>query len=265
MIDSLSITGAPALKFGGEWRVLNGCFKETEETKAQFPSFEETFRGVTPLDPSQWQEIDLSRGLPILNQGSTNACVGFSATSAMQLAWVQSGRSLIDFQPFFVYALINGGRDAGAYISNALKVLMQHGVCEKSVLPSNRVLYTNGLTKAAYDNAAKYKLIKAFRCDNFNQICSAITMGFPVVYGIDVGGNFDNLDSEGVAPLPNYVRGGHALCGVGLKKSSRYGWIVKTQNSWNGWGINNSGFCYLQKGALDRNPDAFALQVVSEN
>ncbi|HEX7895917.1 MAG TPA: hypothetical protein VF447_17085 [Terriglobales bacterium] len=125
MIGPLSISNLPSIKIGSEWRVL-GCLPETTESKRQFPNFAEAFQGITTLDPSQWQEIDFSwHKLPILNQGSTSACVGFSSTSAMEMCWVQSGRPLVEFNPFFLYALINGGRDAGAMISDSLRALQK--------------------------------------------------------------------------------------------------------------------------------------------
>ena len=36
------------------------------------------------------------------------------------------------FNPFFHYALINGGQDGGAYISDSLNMLKKYGICETS-------------------------------------------------------------------------------------------------------------------------------------
>lgn len=260
MIGPLSVSDLPALKINGEWRVL-GCLKETEETKNRFPSFGEAIRGNAPLDPSQWQELDLSfHNLPIKNQSASSSCVGHSAASGMEMCYVQSGRSYKQFSPWFTYALINNGRDAGAYISDALVALQKYGAAEQQVVGPTRLSYKNNLTQAQYDNASKYQLVNAYRCGSYEEICSAISLGFPCVLGIPVGYNFDSIDSEGVTPVPNWVRGGHAVLGVGLKKSSRYGWIIKFQNSWGNWALN--GYAYLQKGSFDGNPDAFALQMI---
>lgn len=259
MIGPLSVSDLPAVKIGDTWRVL-GCLKETEETKSRFPVFGESALAAAPLDPSQWQEIDLSyHKLGIKNQSTTSACVGFSSASAMEMCYVQSGRPQRQFNPWFTYALINRNRDAGAYISDSLVAMQDIGACDNAVGPS-RLSYKGNLTQAQYDNAKKKRLIRAYRCANYNEICSAITLGFPCVLGVPVGGNFDSIDSEGVTPVPNWVRGGHAILGLGLRKSSRYGWTIKFQNSWGNWGLG--GYAYLQKGSFDGTPDAFALQMI---
>ena len=107
-------------------------------------------------------------------------------------------------------------------------------------------------------------LVKAYRCENFDDICSAIALGFTVPLGIMVDASFPNLDGEGVSPLPASKGGGHAILGVGLKRSDRFGWLVKIQNSWGRtFGLN--GYCYLRREHFRKiNPDAFAIQCMSD-
>lgn len=260
MLSPLSVSNLPAIKINGEWRVL-ACIPETEESKNRFPKFASSFRNANGLDPSQWQEIDYSwHNIPVMNQSSLLACVGFGSTSAIEMCYVQSGRKLVELNPLFLYALINGGRDAGAMISDALDALVKYGVCEKEVLPM-RLMFKNNLTQASYDNAKKYQITEAFQCESYEDICSAISLGFCGALGIMVGSNFGNLDSEGVSPLPGGGGGGHCLHFCGLKKSSRYGWIIKLKNSWGNWGQN--GYCYIRKEHFrGMPPDAFAIQMV---
>lgn len=138
---------------------------------------------------------------------------------------MQSGRPKMQFNPYFVYGLINGGRDAGAMISDALRALMQYGVCQQEALPSG-VMFQNQFPPQAFENAKRFKLIKAYRCANFNEICSAISVGYVCPLGILVGQNFPQIDSEGVAPLPNGGGGGHCvlpetiIAGPEMKKAS---------------------------------------------
>src|SRR5262249_27583763 len=63
---------------------------------------------------------------------------------------------------------------------------------------------------------------------------------------IQVGGRFNDLDDEGVPPVA-YGPGNHAVCvAFGLKKSPKWGWLVKMPNSWGTqWGQN--GFCWLSE------------------
>jgi len=262
-IGPLSISNLPAVKFDGDWRVL-GCLPETKESLSRFPQFGSSILGAV-LDPSSWQEIDMSwYAPPILNQQATSSCVGHGTCSGMESCWLQSGKPLVRFNPYFVYGLINGGRDQGAMISDALLALQKHGICQKEALPAG-AMFQNQFPPQAFENAKKYKLVQAYHCSTFEEICSAISLGFFCPLGIFVGDNFSQLDNEGVAPLPNRGGGGHCILGVGLKKSSRYGWIIKIQNSWGAnWGMK--GYGYLQKDHFrSMNPDAFAIQSIVDN
>jgi hypothetical protein len=263
MLGNFSISSLPAINQNGVWRVL-GCLPETQESVSDFPKFgSQNFAAA--LDPSQFQEIDLDwYNIPRLDQGQTSSCVGHGGCTGMEYCWVQSGRPLNQFNPYFLYGLINGGRDAGAMISDALRALMGNGICQKDQLPAG-VMFKNRFPATAFENAKRFKLIKAYKCDTFEEICSAITLGFVVPLGIMVGNNFPNVDNLGVAPLPNGGGGGHCILGMGLKKSARYGWLIKIHNSWGrSFGIN--GCCYIHKGHFaSMNPDAFAIQSVMDD
>jgi hypothetical protein len=248
----------PAVLHDGVWRVL-GCIPSSEESASAFPWFSENFRSAAP-EPLKPIDLGFYKNT-IYDQSNTSSCAGHSAASSMGLGFLQSGRPKTDFSPFFVYGLVNGGRDNGAMISDCLKVLMQYGVCKRSTVPSG-VMYKNQFTQNMFDEAKRFKLTKAFRCATFEDICAAINLGFPTPLGIYVGNNFANLDSEGVAPLPNFGGGGHAILGCGLKYSDKYGWCIKIQNSW-GSNFGMKGFAYIHKGHFSRmNPDAFAVQVI---
>lgn len=262
-IGMLSISSLPAVLFDGVYRVL-ACHEETEESCAAFPRFGSNM--AAPLDPSQWMEIDLSwYKNPIWDQAMTSSCVGQGTTAGMQICYMQSGRPLTEFNPYFCYGLINGGRDAGAMISDGLKALMQYGTCFKADLQPG-MMFRNQFPQKAFDNAKRFKLVQAYKCGNFNDICSAITLGFVCPLGIYVDQNFSRLDGEGVAGMPSSMQGGgHCILGMGLKKSSRYGWLIKIQNSWgHRFGIN--GYAYIHRGHFQKmNPDAFAIQSIMDD
>jgi hypothetical protein len=261
-IGKYSISNLPAVKFDGVYRVL-ACIPETEESVLGFPRFGTSM--AAPLDPSQWREIDLEwYNAPILNQGSTSSCVGHGTCSGIEICYAQSGRQLIPFSPYFPYGLINGGRDAGAMISDGLKALMQYGICRMGDIPAG-AMFQNQFPQTAFEIAKRFRLAQAYKCGSFEEICAAISLGFVCPLGIMVGSNFSNLDNEGVSPLPAGGGGGHCILGMGLKKSSKYGWLIKIQNSWGGtFGIK--GHCYLQKNHFKvMNPDAFAIQSIIDD
>lgn len=264
-IGKLSISNLPSIKFDGVYRVL-GCIPETLDSLNKFPKFGLGF-GAAPgaTDPSQWQEIDLEwYNAPILDQGMTSSCVGHGTCSGMEMCYMQSGRSLVPFTPFFVYGLINGGRDQGAQISDALTALMKYGICPMGGIPAG-VMFQNQFPQTAFTAAVRFKLVQAYHCQNYEAVCSAISLGCVCPLGLYVGNNFANLDNEGVAPLPAGGGGGHCVLGMGLKKSAKYGWIIKVQNSW-GKNFGMNGHCYLQKNHFNMmNTDAFAIQSVIDD
>ena len=262
-IGKLSISDLPSIKFDGNYFVL-GCLEETEHSVRDFPKF--GARSAAPLDPSQWQEIDLQwYKNPMWNQRMTSSCTGQGTTAGMQVCYMQSGRPFIEFNPYFIYGLVNGGRDAGAMISDCLKGLMQYGTCLKDDLPPG-VMFQNQFPQKAFYNAKRFRLEQAYKCDSFEEICSAISLGFVCPLGIYVDQNFSRVGSDGVAPVPSGAGGGgHCILGLGLKKSSRYGWLIKIQNSW-GANFGMEGFAYIHNGHFQKmNPDAFAIQSVIDD
>jgi hypothetical protein len=263
-IGKFSVSDLPAVEFDGVYRVL-ACLPETEESLARFPSFGANRGFFSALNPNQWQEIDYQwYGNPIWDQRMTSSCTGQACGAGMGLSYMQSGRPLVEFNPYFLYGLVNGGQDAGAMISDCLSALMEYGICPKNDVPPG-LMFKNQFPPQAFENAKRFKLIRAFHCGTFEEVCAAITVGFVCPLGIMVGSNFPNLDNQGVAPLPAGGGGGHALLGMGLKKSSRHGWLIKVQNSW-GLNFGMRGYAYIHKGHFARmHPDAFAIQVVADD
>lgn len=262
-IGKFSINDFPSVKFDGFYRVL-ACIPENDTTRFSFPRF-----GVgmaAPLDPSQWREIDLQwYGNPIWDQAATSSCTGQGVNAGMQICYMQSGRPLVEFNPYFTYGLVNGGRDAGAMISDCLRATMQTGACPRKDLPSN-VMFRQQFPPTAFAAASRFKLAQAYNCGTFEEICAAITLGFVCPLGIYVDDGFPNIDSEGVSPVPRSNRGGgHCILGMGLKKSSRYGWLIKIQNSW-GSRFGIKGHSYIHKGHFQKmHPDAFAIQSIIDD
>jgi len=261
-IGKHSISNLPAIKHNGNYYVL-GCLEETEDSVKDFPLFGSNF--AAQLDPSQWQEIDLQwYKNPIWDQGGTSSCTGQSCNSGMQMCYMQSGRPLVPFNPYFTYGMVNDGQDAGAMISDCLRSLMNDGACPYNDLHRG-MMFKNQFPQKAFIDAKRFRLQQAYKCSSFEAICSAISLGFVCPLGIYVGQNFSQLDSEGVAATPSRMDGGgHAILGMGLKKSNRYGWLIKIQNSWGDFGMN--GFAYIHKGHFQKmNPDAFAIQTIMDD
>jgi hypothetical protein len=131
-----------------------------------------------------------------------------------------------------------------------MTAVKMYGIAEASLVPQG-MIYRSQFPSAAYANARRHRAVEAFQCRTVQDILTALSLGFGVVSGIWVGNNLGRLDSDGVAPLPDRVVGGHALAHIGLKWSARRNrWLILTQNSWGEtWGMRDAtgqgGFCYL--------------------
>lgn len=262
IIGPQSISNFPAIKFDNEYRVLAYI---PSDNNHDFSDWDEYYSNIQSVETFELREIDLSWYVNrILNQGSTSSCVGQCAAEGMEIVWKQAGNKTQLFNPYFTYAHINNGRDAGAMISDSLMSLKRDGACPHDLL-ENRVYYKNNLPQQAIQAAKRFKLFKGYQCRNFDAICQSINLGFVTPLGIMVGQNFTQVDSEGISPLPNGGGGGHCLLGLGLKRHQRYGWLIKVQNSW-GQRFGMNGFCYLHKGHFQyMAPDAFAIQAAYDD
>lgn len=248
-----------AIKVDGLWRGL-GCQQLMKASS--YPSFFESFESAQSQPIS---EIDLSEfANRIMDQGQTSSCVGQASAAAMEIAWRQAGNNPLEFSPWFVYSQINNNRDNGANIGDALEVMQDSGIAPRSTIPTV-TLWKKNIPQIAYTEATRYKVFKAFDCNGYEEVLAAINLGFPVVLGIYVPSSFSNVNSEGVPPVTGWGGGGHAMCGVGIKKSSKYGWMIKTQNSW-GTRFGMNGYCNLIKQHFGSNGyGCFAVQALKDD
>jgi hypothetical protein len=254
--------GIPYIEFDGHKRKLACPLDHPDYQRIKFSPFAEK----NPVYSSdKWLEISMISTFkrPISDQGSSSACSTHASNKGVEYCIKQLRGDSVDLNPFYNYVLVNGGQDAGASLPAVLQSHTNNGACPRSILPVNNVIYSvpPGATKAA----ARFKIEDAFMLNSFEEACSAITRGFFVVYGIYVGGNFSNVDSDAVPPMPDgSTGGGHALLGGGLKKISRWGWTIETQNSW-GRNFGMNGICFVHKGFFEQMFQAFAIQAVIDD
>ena len=255
------ITGLEYIEFDGHRRIL-ACLPPP----ADFGGLPK-WRAANPTIPrDQWQEVDYSHlACPILDQDGHGSCVGHGACGAFETTWNLSGNTPQRFSSCFLYGLINGNRDAGANISSALQALMDKGIALLSQVPEG-MIYQRQFPAEAFTTAQRFKVGEGYHLQSFDDMGSALQMGFLVVYGLYVGGDFGNLNSEGVAPAHGGM-GNHCMYGVGLKRLASGQWAIRNRNSWGErWG--NQGTCLLVERHFyngSNDPDAFAIKAVMED
>jgi hypothetical protein len=252
----VGVNQLPYVIHNGVRRVL-ACLPPV--AKCGLPKFSDKNAGLTK---AQWQEIDLSHFVfSIFDQGQTSSCVGQGTTKGIEVCINQTQSEKIGLNPYFTYGLVNGGHDKGAVISQALQALKKYGTCSQDAAPMH-LLFPNQLSQVEYANAIKHKIVEAYQCVTFDDICAALSKGFPVPFGIYVGNNFDQVDRDLICPLPDGGGGGHCMLALGLKNHPRWGWIIKLVNSW-GITFGDKGFAYIRQAHFDRRVDAFAIEAIT--
>ena len=262
-------SGLPMVVVDGVPRIM-GCLKPDPNLSMAVPAFTNKFK---VLPRSQWtdntQFHDLGK-IVVRDQGEYGSCTGQGSVNALSASkrTTAPGDDFPLLSATFIYGNINGGRDDGAQVSQAMQAIVKWGTCLDSQVPET-MIYAKDFPADAYETAKRFKAFEVYRLRNFDELCTALTLGFPCASGIAVGNNFmqSRLNHDGIAPLPDQIVGGHCLAHLGLKKISGQ-WVVQTVNSWSTrWGIN--GWCYLQEGAWNAKYgfpfDAFMVYTINED
>ncbi len=170
-------SGLPMLDDGQQWRVL-GCLPPTQ--LFDLPAFGTAF---PVLPESQWEEgsVDLA-SVPVFNQGQHGSCTGHGSVTAFTFSWLLSGQQRYGFSPTSVYARINGGRDAGAQVGDALMALQQYGTCLMAQFGEDSV-YQAQLSADAVQTALRFRVADAYKVTSWEDMGSALTKGLMVVSG----------------------------------------------------------------------------------
>lgn len=207
--------------------------------------------GDTPDAPmiprSQWKPVSLERFLPpVYDQDGVGACNAFATITCAEACRAMQGLPYIPLSPGWLYGRINGGRDQGSMLEDALEHMMTVGTCTVATVD---YLAWRDNPVAAKAEAPRFKFLEAFWCPTFDHMASAIMAGFFVDHGLMWKDGF-KPDGDGWISGGSGRGGGHALCGYGL--ANRNGkWGIPTRNSWSPrWGVN--GNCILAENVFGR-------------
>ena len=230
--------------------------------------------GLLPLTPEQFEavpewkpdpegygtvpRVDLRPDLPPVGwQNGQGSCAGFAVAyacksylEAKDQGWRPDSARRI-FSPAFVYNQINGGRNRGSSILNALNLLVRRGCATLATMPYNPRDYRTQPSRAAFAEAA------SFRCKGYYAVRSgallrrALQQGHVVVMGIltdpiFMSGRyriFTSRERQRGLRLrrPGDPHGHHAICVVGYD-DTRSAFLL--MNSWSrNWG--QQGYCWV--------------------
>jgi len=181
------------------------------------------------------------------NQGTQGSCVGWAVGYAAKSYLVNIGQKWgvkeHQFSPSYIYNQINGGVDEGSSIYEALQLVIEQGVCLLADMPYNENDFTTQPNQTQKIIAEQYRSLSMRRISegDVNNMKVALQEGIPIVVGIPVYPDFDNLDSSNPIYDNSFgtSRGNHAICLIGYNDETN---SFKFINSWGtSWGLNGYG------------------------
>jgi hypothetical protein len=184
-------------------------------------------------------DLDDPRLPPVSDQDGVGECNAHATVSCVEYVRGVQGLPYVELSPADLYARINGGRDQGSLLEDAMAEMMSRGV--GTAATSGR-LWKNGYYKgpAPDSERARFRVVEAFLCPTFDHCYSAVAQGFAIVSGVPWYDNYD-IDAAGWLPAGRGNFGGHAIFGfrpVRRTVGGRVQYGVAHQNSWSEqWGL----------------------------
>lgn len=235
-----------------------GMLIETPEKLAGIP-LASTPAGGSELPAS----VDLSDKLPpVGNQGMQQSCVAWAIAYALKSYQekLESGQQY-KFSPSFIYNQINNGLNAPTYVTDALNVLSQQGVCPYDEMPYNQNDWVTKPSQQAMSDAKKFRIDywRKINHTDIKEVKAHLAAGYPVVIGVTVSEEFIH-NGKDIWKDPGTPAGGHCMLLVGYDDTKN---AFKVMNSWGPeWGDN--GFGWIDYG-LFTNPQVIMYGFVTKD
>ncbi len=205
-----------------------------------------------PTGESLRSQVDLRQwASPIEGQGHLGSCVGNAIVGAYELLLnKEMPSSFVNLSRLFVYynaRLLEGteNEDNGAYIRNGIKGVSKYGICKENLWPYNIDKFADKPTPICYEDAKNRNIKNYFRLINLSDMLDALNNNIPVVFGIVVYENFEEIDATNIVlEIPDKNAqdiGAHAVCLVGYNLPQKK-FLVRNSFGTN-WG--NNGYFWI--------------------
>ncbi|MBI2339046.1 MAG: C1 family peptidase [Deltaproteobacteria bacterium] len=196
--------------------------------------------------------IDLSAGLPrVADQGKQNSCAGWALSFAVksfqenrELGWGLNEEHL--FSPSFIYNQLNGGKDEGVDLLDAMNFIVENGTVPYRLMPYREDDIATQPDERLKELAKGFKGLGYRRIDekNMDHIRAYLAGGEPVLLVLEM---FENFLPRGMRASGNIYKekkgdslGHHALVAVGYDNAKN---AIKLMNSWGArWGEKGYGW-----------------------
>jgi C1A family cysteine protease len=181
------------------------------------------------------------------DQGNLGSCTGEAIEGVLSFERHEAKpKTVFAGSPLFIYynerameGTINV--DAGAYIRNGIKSVVNTGVCSITLWPYNIQKFAAKPPKPCFDDAKKHKALSYARMDQeLDMFRASLADGNPIVFGFSVYTAFESAQvaKTGILKMPGpkeKLLGGHAVVIVGYDDDLQC-FIIR--NSWGvKWGL----------------------------
>lgn len=223
----------------GETRFLMPL--ESQKVTKAFKTFGDA--GTPTRIPREvWKPVNLRPFCPpVKDQDGIGACNAFATVTATEIARAVAGLEYVPLSTGYLYGAINGQRDQGSMLEDAIEWMGKNGTCDASTV--GMLDWQKGKWPAGVaDKAKQYRVLEYFWTPEFDDFASGIQYGFAGNIGM-MWASSDNPDGNGY--LPDRVggrAGGHAIAVTGLVYENGK-WALECQNSWSPkWGWDGGRF-----------------------
>lgn len=183
----------------------------------------------------------------IKNQLSYGSCNGWGGASALSKGRVKRGLKRIDLSGADLYSKINGGRDRGSMLLDALEAIQKLGVAPESLVTAD-MIYPHLQPQNAKTEALKHRGLVAYAVQTKQGFRTALAAGFPVIVAVQAGSRFQTFNKSGIAYVDS-GSGNHAVHCDDIQIVNG----TEVYDMANSWGLN-----FGQQGRLYLSWDSFA-------
>lgn len=215
------------------------------------PQHEHLPLATAPILP----EVDLRSKWPApYDQGPLGSCTGNGLGGAVHYVLREAGKVDAKWRPSRLFIYYNERaregtiqEDAGAAISDGVKVVQRQGVPDEILWPYDVSRFRNRPSATAYTQALQHRALSVGRVrQTHTDLRTALSQGYNIVFGFSVFESFESdvVAVSGIVPMPRAdeeLLGGHCAVLVG-HSDTRKRYIMR--NSWGTqWGIG--GYCEM--------------------
>lgn len=214
------------------------------------------------------EELTLMQLFPTtLDQGQVGDCVDNATEEAVEAALKVYSQLPPDaprpyFSRYYLYAKVRGDigvpltEDSGSTVLDGVLAAARHGVCLESVFPSVGDAWQTAPGADADADAANHKALRWYSLSSVDWIKACLSVGFPVIFGVQLPESFESIDVGGFMHLPQPGErfiGGHCMLIVGYRKRADGKVDFLVLNSWGpDWGAQGqfmgeriNGCCWM--------------------